>query len=126
MTQNKDFSKFKWRVCKAGEAVNPILLSSGEEIEVEQFGIVGYLWKVKNKTKGHKDEYFYQCPLVDSKEPGTGKFREWLRNVKKFVREEFDSSFAMCNITNQKLYKHFMEEDISVAVKDVLFKIQMK
>ena len=123
--RGKDWGKFKWRVCEEGERVNPILHSTGGEIEVEQFGIVGWLFKVR-RGDVEKKEFFYQCALIDSRQKGTGKFGEWLVSVKKFVREEFGCEFALTNITNQGLYKYCRRHNISVAVDYVLYKVGEK
>jgi hypothetical protein len=126
VARDENWEKLKWHVCTAREAVNPLLRSKGGEIEVEQFGIIGWLWKVENQTFPKKDLYFYQCPLIEARETGTGKFGEWLQNVKAFVRKEFDAPFALTNITNQHLYKYCMKYNVPVAVEYRLYNVEVK
>ena len=122
--KDKEWRKLKWHICKKGERLNPILLSNGGEIQVEQFGIIGSLFKVKDKT--FKKRYFYQCPLIESREQGTKKFGEWLKNVKEFVRQKFKAPFALTNITNEHLYKYCEKYNIPVAVDYRLYKVKYK
>jgi hypothetical protein len=124
--RDQNWYKLKTRICKAGEQLNPLLFSKGGEIEIEQFGIVGSLFKVKDKTFPEKDNYFYQCPLIEARETGTGKFGEWLQNVKGYVERELRSKLALCNITNQNLYKYCEQCDVPVAVDGVLYKVAIK
>jgi len=124
--RDKKWAELKWHVCKANEPVNPIMRSKGGEIEVEQFGIIGWLFKVKDKTFPEKEAYFYQCPLVEARETGTGKFGEWLSNTKKFVRREFGSTLALTNIANERLYKYCAEHDVLVAVDNRLYSVKIK
>ena len=121
--RDKKWRTLKWHICKKGEQVNPILFSSGGEIEVEIFGIVGYLWKIKNKDTG---EYFYQCPLIEARETGTGKFGEWLKTVKEFVEKKYKAKFVLTSITNQRLYKYCEKCNIEIAVDGRLYKVKIK
>ncbi|MCK9578742.1 hypothetical protein M0R01_04630 [bacterium] len=125
LPHDKEWSKFKWHICKKGESLNPLLVSNGGEIQVEQFGIIGCLFKIKDKTFPEKKLYFYQCPLIEARETGTGKFGEWLKNVKDFVRKEFNSPLALATITNQHLYKYCEKYDVNVAVDDRLYKVKI-
>ena len=84
-----NWGKLKWHVCKKGEAVNPILFSKGGEIQVEVFGIIGWLRKRKDKTFLKKKRYFYQCPLIEARKKGTGKFGEGLKIVQEFSWASF-------------------------------------
>jgi hypothetical protein len=120
--RDENWSKLKWHICKAGEPVNPISYASGGEIQIERFGIIGWLYKVKNADTG---EYFYQCPLIESRESGTGKFGDWLVSVNNFCRKR-KMKFALANITNQRLYKYLEKYDIPVAVDYRLYKVQIK
>lgn len=122
--KDKNWGKLKWHICKKGEAINPILFSKGGEIQVEVFGIIGWLWKRRDLTFPKKKRYFYQCPLIEARETGTGKFGEWLKIVKEFCWKEFKAPFALTNITNQHLYKYCIEQDIPVAVDDRLYKVK--
>lgn len=114
---------FKWHICVAGEAVNPILYAKGGEIQVEQFGIIGWLYKVKHADGKY---YFYQCPLIESRESGTGKFRIWLENVKNFVRHEYNAPLALANITNEHLYKYCVKCNVPVAVYNRLYTVTIE
>lgn len=126
LPRDEKWHTFKHRVCKAGDPLNPILLASGGEIEVEQFGIIGWLdeielhpdCKVVSGRTGKQPTHFMQCSLVEARETGTGKFGEWLESVKKFCRDEYDMPFALHNITNERLYKYCMKHNVSVSLDD--------
>jgi len=120
--KDKNWRTLKWHTCKKGEQVNPILFSSGGEIEVEIFGIVGYLYKMKNKETG---EYFYQCPLIQARETGTGKFEEWLNTIKKFVRDKFNAEFTLTNVTNQRLYKYCEKCNVKIAIDEIFYDVKI-
>ena len=124
VSEDREWYKLKWHICKPGEALNPILFSKGGEIEVEQFGIIGWLWRVQDKTFKNKKRYFYQCPLIQARRSGTGKFGEWLKNVKEFVWKEFKAPLALANITNQHLYKYCEKYNVPVAVDYRLYKVK--
>ncbi|MCK4822909.1 hypothetical protein KA005_44525 [bacterium] len=115
--RDKKWHTLKARICKKGEQLNPIMISAGGEIEVEQFGIIGSLFKKKG---------FYQCPLIESREQGTGKFGEWLQNVKHYVATVLNSRLALINITNQHLYKYCEKYEVPVAVDGNLYRVQVK
>jgi hypothetical protein len=116
--RDEEWENLKHRVCEKGDPLNPILLASGGEIEVEQFGIIGWL----DKVEMHKDceaegSHFLQCSLLEARETGTGRFGEWLENVKKFCMDEYGMHFALHNITNQKLYRYCMNHNVYVSAE---------
>lgn len=121
---DEEWHQFKWHICKAGEALNPILSARGGEVQVEQFGIIGWLDKVKlhknvdnlrSSKTGKRPEFFMQCSLVEARETGTGKFGEWIESVKKFCLEEYDTVFVFHNITNEHLYKYCERHKVHVS-----------
>jgi|TARA_Y100000310_G_C20704007_1_gene833002 hypothetical protein len=122
---DKEWSTFKWEKVKKGEQINPILYAGGDEIMVEQYGIIGHLTK-KYRKDTKKKEAYYECSLIESRETGTGKFGEWLNSVKNFVRKKYKSEFAVASVTNQPLYKYFMRHSIYVAVDGILCKVKLK
>ena len=126
LKRDNNWSKLKWHICKKGEPVNPISYATGGEIEIEQFGIIGWLYKVENKAKDRSKKYYYQCPLIEARETGTGKFGDWLDSVKKFVKEKYNTEFALCTITNGRLYRYCYDHNIPVAVNNILYKVKIK
>ena len=136
VVRDAEWERFKVRVCKKGDALNPILTASGGEIQVEQFGIIGWLNiakmhkdcdNFKNAITGRKISRFMQCSLVESRETGTGKFGEWIESVKKFCREEHNKPFAFHNITNEGLYKYAERHGVWVSdEKGMLFTVKTK
>lgn len=122
--RDEEWARFKWKICKAGEPMNPICCASGGEIQVEQFGIVGWLDQVKlhencdnlkSSRTGKRPEFFMQCSLVEARETGTGKFGEWIESVKKFCLDEYDTVLAFHNITNEGLYKYAAKHDVHIS-----------
>lgn len=121
--RDEKWHTFKTRVCKAGDPLNPILVASGGEIEVEQFGIIGWLNEIKAAETVNVQKpsgsglitTFMQCSLVEARETGTGKFGEWLESVKAFCAKEYDTVFALHNITNQRLYKYCERHGVHVS-----------
>jgi hypothetical protein len=133
--RDAEWERFKVRVCKRGDALNPILQASGGEIQCEQFGIIGWL----NIAKMHKDcdsfkdvtgeriSNFMQCSLVEARETGTGRFGEWIESVKKYCKEEHHIPFAFHNITNQGLYKYAERHGVWVSDENgMLFTVKTK
>ena len=120
----KTYKGAKVRQCKPNEAINPILLSRGGEIDFEKHGIYGYLWPIK--VIGPKGKIkVWQCPLVQSKKPGSGKFDEWLKSLKEFVEEVLKSQLVFSTVTNGHLYKYLHRHDIQIAANGILYKIKI-
>ena len=128
--RDEKWHQFKWRICKAGDPLNQILRASGGEIEVEQFGIVGWLNKMPMRKdcnvtiNGKKPRHYIQCSLVEARETGTGKFGEWLESVKAFCATKHHAPFALATITNQGLYKHLQRHGVFVAVGGMLYTVK--
>lgn len=123
----KDWEVFKSHTCKQGESLNLLLLATGHEIIVEQFGIRGYLDKVKNNTyeeKSKKNIPIYRCALIDAEKTGTGKFGEWLESVKYFCKRE-GGIFAVTNVTNGRLWKYFKNHEIPYVQDGVLYEVHL-
>ena len=123
-----EWARLKWHVCRPGEPVNPISYAKGGEIQVEQFGIIGWLYRVKDQTFpfAKPEKYFYQCPLIEARETGTGKFGQWLQNVQLFVWEKYQAPFALCTITNEHLYKYCEVYKVPVAHEYRLYSVTTK
>ncbi|MEE9117863.1 MAG: hypothetical protein V3U02_04625 [Calditrichia bacterium] len=117
---NEEWQQLRFRYCQKDEKLNPILIAKGGELKVEQFGMTAYL---DNMFSGD----FWQCAMVESEQPGSGKFDEFLQNMQKLIKEEFDSELVFANIINGHLYKYLARHEVPVHVgSGKLMKIIMK
>ena len=69
---------------------------------------------------------FYQCPNVQSEKPGSGKFLDFL----KVLKRDLDKPVYFCTIVNNGIYKYLQQAGIGVVVYDgkkpVFYKVEAK
>lgn len=65
---------------------------------------------------------YYQCPVVQSTNTGSGKFLDFLLALKAGL----DKPVYFCSITNQRIYKYLEKAGIGVVVDGKFYKVQAK